>query len=69
VSRRSGRRRSSGGPERLKEIIPRAARVAVLWNPSNQAKIAEWNDSQEPARVVASTAVGAFRDRRKCATR
>src|SRR5262252_5744745 len=37
--------------ELLKEIIPRAARVAVLWNPTNQAKIAEWNDSQEPARI------------------
>ena len=41
--------------ELLKEIIPRAARVAVLWNPSNQAKIAEWNDSQEPARIVGLT--------------
>src|SRR5262247_2678818 len=25
------------------------------WNPSNQAKIAEWNDSQEPARIVGLT--------------
>ena len=41
--------------ELLKEIIPRAARVAVLWNPTNQAKIAEWNDSQEPARIVGLT--------------
>src|SRR5262249_60720438 len=30
-------------------------RVAVLWNPSNQAKIGEWNDSQEPARIVGLT--------------
>jgi putative tryptophan/tyrosine transport system substrate-binding protein len=41
--------------ELLKEIIPRGARVAVLWNPSNQAKIAEWNDSQDPARIVGLT--------------
>jgi putative ABC transport system substrate-binding protein len=41
--------------ELLKEVIPRAARVAVLWNPSNQAKIAEWKDSQDPARIVGLT--------------
>jgi putative ABC transport system substrate-binding protein len=33
--------------ELLKEIIPSTAQVAVLWNPSNQAKIAEWNDTSE----------------------
>jgi putative tryptophan/tyrosine transport system substrate-binding protein len=38
--------------ELLKEIVPRAAQVAVLWNPSNQAKIAEWNDSQAPASKI-----------------
>jgi len=38
--------------ELLKEIVPRAERVAVLWNSSNQAKVAEWKDTQEPARSV-----------------
>jgi putative ABC transport system substrate-binding protein len=28
--------------EILKKIVPRAVRVAALWNPSNQSKIAEW---------------------------
>jgi putative ABC transport system substrate-binding protein len=38
--------------ELLKEIIPRAVRVAVLWNPNSQAKVTEWQDTLEPARRV-----------------
>ena len=38
--------------ELLKELVPRAVRVAVLWNSSNQAKVAEWDDTQDPARTV-----------------
>ena len=38
--------------ELLKEIIPRAVRVAVLWNRSSQAKVTEWQDTLEPARRV-----------------
>src|SRR5262249_61146202 len=30
--------------ELLKELVPPAARVAVLWNSSNQSKVAEWRD-------------------------
>jgi putative tryptophan/tyrosine transport system substrate-binding protein len=41
--------------ELLKEIVPRAARVAVLWNSSNRAKVTEWNDTQAPARTVGLT--------------
>jgi ABC-type uncharacterized transport system substrate-binding protein len=41
--------------ELLKEIVPRAARVAVLWNSSNQAKVTEWNDTQAPTRIVGLT--------------
>jgi putative ABC transport system substrate-binding protein len=41
--------------ELLKEIVPRAVRVAVLWNSSIQAKVAEWKDTQEPARSVGLT--------------
>jgi putative ABC transport system substrate-binding protein len=41
--------------ELLKEMVPRAVRVAVLWNPSSQAKVAEWKDTQEPARSVGLT--------------
>jgi len=32
--------------ELLKELLPQAKRVAVLWNPSNQSKITEWKDTQ-----------------------
>jgi putative ABC transport system substrate-binding protein len=35
--------------ELLKEVIPGAARVAVLWNSSNQSKVAEWKDTQDAA--------------------
>src|SRR5215813_10133905 len=38
--------------ELLKEVVPRAERVAVLWNSSSQAKVTEWKDMQEPARNV-----------------
>ena len=41
--------------ELLKEIAPRAMRVAVLWNSSSQAKVAEWKHTQEPARRVGLT--------------
>jgi putative tryptophan/tyrosine transport system substrate-binding protein len=41
--------------ELLKEVAPRAVRVAVLWNSSSQAKVAEWHDMQEPARSVGLT--------------
>ena len=46
---------SSKRVELLKEIVPRAVRVAVLWNSSIQAKVAEWKDTQEPARSVGLT--------------
>lgn len=32
--------------ELLRELLPKAKRVAVLWNPSNQSKITEWKDTQ-----------------------
>ena len=41
--------------ELLKEIVPRAVHAAVLWNPSSQAKVTEWQDTQEPARRVGLT--------------
>jgi ABC-type uncharacterized transport system substrate-binding protein len=41
--------------ELLKEVVPRAERVAVLWNSSSQAKVTEWKDMQEPARNVSLT--------------
>jgi putative ABC transport system substrate-binding protein len=41
--------------ELLREIVPRAVRVAVLWNSSNAAKVAEWQDTQEPARALGLT--------------
>lgn len=36
----------------LSEMIPRVARVAVLWNPSVLDKVIEWEQMQEPARVL-----------------
>jgi putative ABC transport system substrate-binding protein len=41
--------------ELLKEIAPRAVHAAVLWNPTSQAKVAEWQDTQELARRVGLT--------------
>jgi putative ABC transport system substrate-binding protein len=45
--------------ELLKEIIPRAARVAVLWNPSNRSKIEEWKDTQTAAKTTGLTLISA----------
>jgi putative ABC transport system substrate-binding protein len=41
--------------ELLKEIVPDASRVAVLWNPSNQSKVTEWRDTQAAAQTVGLT--------------
>jgi putative ABC transport system substrate-binding protein len=41
--------------ELLKEIVPGASRVAVLWNPSNQSKVTEWRDTQAAAQTVGLT--------------
>jgi putative ABC transport system substrate-binding protein len=38
--------------ELLKELVPTAKRVAVLWNPSNQSKVTEWKDTQIAAQSV-----------------
>jgi ABC-type uncharacterized transport system substrate-binding protein len=38
--------------ELLKEIVPRAQRVAVLWNSDNPSKVAEWGKTQEVAGTV-----------------
>ena len=35
--------------ELLKEAVPHAQRVAVLWNSDNPSKVAEWKDTQEAA--------------------
>jgi putative ABC transport system substrate-binding protein len=39
--------------ELLKELLPQAKRVAVLWNPSNQSKVTEWKDTQIAAQSAA----------------
>ena len=41
--------------ELLKEAVPRAQRVAVLWNSDNPSKVAEWKDTQEAAGTVGLT--------------
>ena len=38
--------------ELLKELVPAAKRVAVLWNPSNQSKVTEWKDTHIAAQSV-----------------
>jgi ABC-type uncharacterized transport system substrate-binding protein len=41
--------------ELLKELLPQAKRVAVLWNPSNQSKVTEWKDTQIAAQSASLT--------------
>jgi putative tryptophan/tyrosine transport system substrate-binding protein len=38
--------------ELLKEAVPGAARVAVLWNPPNPASVLEWGEAQQAARAL-----------------
>lgn len=38
--------------ELLKDMIPRASRIAVLWNPDNKSKVAEWNDMETAAKTT-----------------
>jgi putative tryptophan/tyrosine transport system substrate-binding protein len=37
--------------ELLKEIVPEAQQVAVLWNPGNVSKVAEWKETQAAAQI------------------
>jgi putative tryptophan/tyrosine transport system substrate-binding protein len=41
--------------ELLKEVVPRASRVVVLWNSNNQSKVVEWKDTEIAARGVGLT--------------
>jgi putative ABC transport system substrate-binding protein len=41
--------------ELLKELIPSAARVVVLWNSNNQSKVVEWKDTEIAARAIGLT--------------
>jgi putative ABC transport system substrate-binding protein len=41
--------------ELLKEVVPRASRVAVLWNSNNQSKVVEWKDTEIAARAAGLT--------------
>jgi putative ABC transport system substrate-binding protein len=41
--------------ELLKELVPRTARVVVLWNPNNQSKVVEWKDTEIAARTLGLT--------------
>jgi ABC-type uncharacterized transport system substrate-binding protein len=36
----------------LKEIVPHALRIAVLWNSSLPSKVAEWKDTQPAAQAL-----------------
>lgn len=38
--------------ELLKEVIPRASRVAVLWDPKAPGSIPQWQASREPAQTL-----------------
>jgi putative ABC transport system substrate-binding protein len=38
--------------ELLKETVPGASRVAVLWNPANSGKILDWAETQRAAHVL-----------------
>jgi putative ABC transport system substrate-binding protein len=41
--------------ELLMELVPNAKRISVLWNPSNQAKVTEWKDTQVTAQSLGLT--------------
>jgi putative tryptophan/tyrosine transport system substrate-binding protein len=41
--------------ELLKEAMPHASRIAVLWNAANPAKALEWHNTQEAARALGVT--------------
>lgn len=41
--------------ELLKEVVPQALHVAVLWNAAYQAKTLEWHDTQVAARALGVT--------------
>jgi putative ABC transport system substrate-binding protein len=43
--------------ELLKEVVPRASRVAVLWNSSNKSKVVEWRDTQTAATTTGLTLI------------
>jgi putative tryptophan/tyrosine transport system substrate-binding protein len=38
--------------ELLKEVVPHATRIAVLWNSSNRSKILEWKETETAAKIV-----------------
>jgi putative ABC transport system substrate-binding protein len=38
--------------ELLKETVPRASRIAVLWDPQNPSSSSQWKESQLPAREL-----------------
>jgi putative ABC transport system substrate-binding protein len=38
--------------ELLKEVVPSASRLAVLWNPTFPAKVAEFKDTEAAARAL-----------------
>jgi putative tryptophan/tyrosine transport system substrate-binding protein len=41
--------------ELLKEVVPQASRVAVLWNPANPNKVLEWQETQRAAHAFGVT--------------
>jgi putative ABC transport system substrate-binding protein len=41
--------------ELLKEAVPQASRVAVLWNPANPNKVLEWQETQRAAQASGVT--------------
>jgi len=43
--------------ELLKEVMPRASRVAVLWNSDNQSKVEDWNETRAVAKTAGLTLV------------
>ena len=39
----------------IKEALPKVSRVAILWNPANQADPRRWRDAQAAARLLGVT--------------
>ena len=41
--------------ELLKELVPTASRIAVLWNPADQSNVAMWSETQVAAKALGVT--------------
>jgi len=41
----------------FKEAVPRLSRVAIMWNPANEASALAWRETPDPARMLGMTTI------------